>query len=244
MGVSHRPESALARRRGMTVLEVLLVIILLGVLAGLWVGGVTEVERTARQSAAETRLADLAHAVEMFRARFDCYPAGSLVLKENGEYDPGLPSERRHRRRLREIWPSMLLAGDHGFVAWDFNRDGDCDDVFRLNGSKCLLFFLYGVPEVGRTPQGHMVAMMGAAFSTDPHNPFLEGGLRHGPFHWGLKPTDLRAGGDDDSNAATPVVFYEIADPRDHSRSLGYKTLFGGRKFLIVDPTAVTAEPL
>jgi len=217
---TRRPIRRLPGSRGsFTMIEVLTILVILGILMALLLPAIFGTSRAARIELARQRILEIDEALKgNFRGQFNnFYPPSYIVLIESGNYDDSNTAQHHSKQWLQRLWPSITLGG------WDFNADGDSADTFTLSGSKCLLFFLYGMPALRKDGGGQIVeVLLGTGFSNDPKDPFKRDGPRVGPFFKGLKQGDIRPGDDDDGDAGTPTVFYEIADPLGNKQSLAF----------------------
>lgn len=124
----------------------------------------------------------LKSAITAFKLEFGVEPPSSISLAEDGDW-----SDDRHfdlprsRDEFRKIFP------DFQFGPTDFNRDGDTDDLFHLNGAECLVFFLGGMRDL---ESGVL-----DSFSSNPVAPFGSGGARYDTFYdFGTSGFDNKSG--------------------------------------------------
>ncbi|MAT15704.1 MAG: hypothetical protein CMJ46_10610 [Planctomyces sp.] len=159
-------------RSGFTLVELLVVITIILILAGLLTVAVFGAIENARIAQVQSELTSLEKGMADFQMTFHDYPPSSFVIDES---DMGwAPSERN---LILKYWPNYDFGTP---IAFDANGDGDTTDVIVLNGAESLVFFLGGVlsddaavPE-NRVPTG---------FSKNMAKPFQPGGSRVGPFH-------------------------------------------------------------
>ena len=95
----------------------------------------------ALQTRTSVELVQLEHGLMKFKARFGHAAPCTLKLTERLSN-----LDVVSRSQLRPIWPQLDFDQEV-----DFNRDGDTDDTFELNGGECLVFFLGGITVDGRT---------------------------------------------------------------------------------------------
>jgi len=153
-------------RSGFTLLELLIVIVIISVLMGLILVGITGVLRRARIVSVQTEFTQLDQALTTFENRFNTIPPSFLQIPAmGGTWDI------ESRSAVRAIWPQF-----------NFARRGGLDDAIpvppalTLNGAECLVFFLGGLESttngVGTT----------TGFSKDPQLPWTQSDTPEGPF--------------------------------------------------------------
>ncbi len=169
------------KRRGFTLVELLVVIVILTILIALLVPAVMQAVTTARTAATASEIRSLEAALADFRSVYTDYPPSRIVVAEDGDYSTsnlasipngeGTKLAPRTLTYLRKFWPRILLRTDgtkptisHGW--YDVNGDHVLNPPYVMYGHECLALFLGGVPEQG----GDAVGVSG--MSTDPTNPF------------------------------------------------------------------------
>lgn len=155
------------RRAGFTVVELLVVIVIVGVLAGLVIPAVLGAKHRARVAATRVDLTQIEVAIAAFKSRFGVEPPSTIVLCENPADWNGYP---RAKGFLRTAWPQFDFQQPR-----DINRNGNFTEVHRLDAAECLVFFLAGTIDDMESHNG---------FSLNPSNPFLRdtSGNRVHPF--------------------------------------------------------------
>jgi general secretion pathway protein G len=176
------------KRAGFTLLEILVVVVIILILAGLISGAAYRGLSKAREVRNRSDISQLSIAVENFKTRFGSYPPSRVILCEDyREYFLGNnPASGQYKTQLHQdsfefinrIFPRINWSWTSPSQAWkgiDWNQDGlpTAGDQ-GLEGEQCLVFFLGGM--VGPGPQ-----LLG--FSTNSQNPMLPGGDRIGPFY-------------------------------------------------------------
>jgi general secretion pathway protein G len=76
-------------RRGFTLVELMVVIIVLAILVALLLPVLNGALRTARNSAVQAEINQLAQALEAFKAKYGDYPPSRIYLAEDGDYSGG-----------------------------------------------------------------------------------------------------------------------------------------------------------
>lgn len=174
-----RPSTtAVSRRRGFTLVEVMIVVVIITILAGLLIPAISSVRRKVVEGQVRTEISALEKAITEFRTTYNIDPPSSIELSEVGGIG-GSGWNTRSAALIRQMWPQFNFG-----IARDFNGngttgemdpDGDGSPGLTLTGSQCLVFFLGGMRDTGSTG-----ALVG--FSKNPANPFALGGNREGPF--------------------------------------------------------------
>jgi general secretion pathway protein G len=80
-------------RKGLTLIELLIVVIILGALAAIAIPRITTSSTTAKQNACTTNVDTLNRSIEMYKSDKDAYPAGLSDITSDANYFPdGAPS--------------------------------------------------------------------------------------------------------------------------------------------------------
>lgn len=154
-------------RAGFTLVELLVVIVVISVLLALILPAISRVRQSVNVAKVQTEISQLESAIIQFRGTYGIEPPSRFVIyiTEAG-WNSDLPSKVIARR----MWPHF-----------DFKMDGGAGTKYpstwtadqKMNSGECLLFFLGGVIENGKQPNG---------FSKNPSLPFSPGGNRSAPF--------------------------------------------------------------
>ena len=114
-----------ARRRGFTLVELLVVIVIIAILVAMLLPAINGAVRTAKVAATSSEINQLAQALAQFKSLYGVYPPSRMILSETGNYSPaylqshdgsyklGVIAKQlgpRSVRYLRRIWPKMLLS--------------------------------------------------------------------------------------------------------------------------------------
>jgi len=179
------------------MIELLIVITVIAILAGLLLGGVNSVMSRARVATVVAEMKNLEQAIKQFEAEFGIQPPSFILLYERGAFLTSgnswaqdsvatrEPLRRSSRATLKQLWPSFDFThmGDATNHAFDINGNGTIDaEPIALNGAECLLFFLGGRQKIDTTVTPNVVTMTG--FSKVPTMPFAATvGTASGPYY-------------------------------------------------------------
>lgn len=187
-------------RKGFTLLEVLVVISIIALLAGLITAAANRALVRMDEVRVRYEISQLETALAQFKLTFGRYPPSRIVLSESGNYDPDNPHQyseqflqalQYSKQYLQDLFPGIDLKGkgyigkdgrEHDGHDWDGDGETAPPDVFYdLQGQECLVFFLGGIPFTGIGPSG---------FSTDKTKPTLRPTVKTRPT---LRPTDSKS---------------------------------------------------
>lgn len=246
-------------RRAFSLIELMVVIVIIGILAGFLLPGVMGAKQAAQVTAVVTEMKNIEKAIQDFKLKYGIEPPSKIVLFEEGSHwsaTPAVPSRHswtaadatRSRSYLRQIWPQFDFTGT---ADRDINGDGDSTDILELQGAECLTFFLGGVCSTNvvdntgtvRTAPvdaNHSTPTAGDAvdyweprgFSVNPTNPFARGGSRVGPFMEITRLVNL----DDDNGTADPDGMPEWLDSiPGQSKPFIYASAYEGKGYRAAD---------
>jgi prepilin-type N-terminal cleavage/methylation domain-containing protein len=165
---SRRPRPAF------TLLELMVVILIVVLLAGLLLSAVTKVLIYTDEVRTVSEIGQLSQALEAFRLEFGLYPPSSIILIENGAYDRAIPAQAYSASYLERMFPGIDLTAGH-----DWNGNGISDPPYALEGHEALVLFLGGPPyaSLNRAPGGWHTD------KTAPTRPPTPTATRLGPFY-------------------------------------------------------------
>lgn len=156
----NRP-SPRTRRRGFTLVELLVVIVIIGILVALLIPAIAGAIRTARNAQASAEINNLSGALAQFNSQYDDYPPSRIILSETGIYPTGSTTAisagtwiggptagadvditvgvlaQRSIRYLQKFFPKAQLvrSGSGYFAPWDQNNDMTEDYWPDFNGN-------------------------------------------------------------------------------------------------------------
>ena len=163
------------KRKGFTLVELLVVIAIIAVLAGLLLAGVNALWGKKALVTTETEILEFNSAMELFKTKYSVYPPSSITVSANPKTMATVLAA--DLAILQKIWPKINVA--QAFGAAGMNVAG----TKTLSGDQCLVLFLGGRhKKTGANANGALNYSTCEGFSTDPTNPFAQGGDRTQPF--------------------------------------------------------------
>jgi general secretion pathway protein G len=172
-------------RRGFTLIELMVVIVILGLLVGLLLPAVMNARSATNAAADAAQIRSLSQALADFKTKYGAYPPSRIVVAEDGDYSDanltlavdadgiavGPLLKPRTLSYLRRFWPrlTILTNGQKPSIPggwYDVNGNNSLDKPYVLQGHECLALFLGGIPLKGEKGLG----MTG--FDKNPANPF------------------------------------------------------------------------
>lgn len=166
--------SAAAARSAFTLVEMLTVIVIIGILAGLISAAAIYARARAREAAIYTQIKQLEASLMQYKNEYGEFPPDFWGLN-----DPNAALQQKAqqdlRRHLRKRWPKYAAGGDPVVqFAADLTAAGL--DPTKLDPASALVFWLGGLPE--EAPSG---IWKPAGFHADEEHPFQFGQPRTGP---------------------------------------------------------------
>lgn len=163
----HKPTMLRQRqpRAAFTLVEILIVVTIIGILAGLTLPAINGALKKARLAETIQDMVAIGHALEKFKAKYGIYPPSRIRLRENSTYSMQDAFDQHSIRYLRRIWPNIQLqivtgasgglpAGATPFIwfleynaAFAGTEGGGNSRTYELEGDECLVFFLGGIAE-------------------------------------------------------------------------------------------------
>ena len=161
-------------RQGFTLVELLVVIVIIGILAGLITGAAIMARNTVKNAAVRAEIGQIDIALQRYKTEFGEYPPDFTGLNEDDNPAIDTPAEAAAKvvlnRHLRKRFPKFV-GGWNQVVANLAQAPplGYGINAAALDSASALAFWLGGLPEdptLGNRPAG---------FHTDPTNPFKPG---------------------------------------------------------------------
>jgi general secretion pathway protein G len=190
----------------LTLIELLIVIGIIGLLAGLLLGAVILIRGKTRQAKARNDITQLSNALEQFKHKYGFYPPSRIRLRERySEYSPNDMLDVDSVWYIERMAPRITDTWATTGIDWNQNGQTDAGWHVTLQGDQCLVFFLGGLPIAGDPP-----GCLG--FSTNVANPAQLGGDRLKLYEFDTtRLVDLHGNG-----------FYSYLDPFDTGQPYAY----------------------
>jgi len=204
-----------AIRKGFTLMELLAVMVIIGILAGLITAAVARARVAARNASIKTEISQLENALEAYKNQY-------------GEYPPDFTNQTLVVQHLQNAFPRAGISSWSAFVSNVANYNSTLNiNASRLGPSNALVFWLGGMPNPNNPKQ-----LLG--FSANAANPFeapvmvnntLRVGSRRGPF-FDFAPDRLIAANRTGSSVTTalPMTSSYLAYRPDTGSSAGDKS--------------------
>ena len=167
------------QRGGFTLVEMLTVIVIIGILAGLIVGASVAVRNAARRAIIITEIKQLEMALQNYKSETGEYPPDFCFAEATRVDSVGKEARARVVRHLRKAYPRMQLTGadtEAQFTSFLGKLPAGTTvgpGSGQLNPSTALAFWLGGMADADGQLRG---------FHSDPANPFKLGEPRTKPY--------------------------------------------------------------
>ncbi len=191
--------------RGFTLVELLVVITIIGILAGLITGAAYYAKIAANNAAISMEVNQIQTACEDYKAKFGEYPPDFAGINDGTYGDVAKSAVLRH---LAKAFPLFVITGNTIDDKWDYLRGVVLSNwhmnINNLSPASALVFWLGGRPDWRVDTDGNAI-LPGAGgyaaldpplrgflgFSADPTNPFNNSASRIKPF-LDIDPNGLR----------------------------------------------------
>jgi len=173
-------------RSGFTLVEMMVVIVIIAILAGLLIPAIQRARITANEARVIVEIKGLESAISAFKAKYGVEPPSQFVLFTT---QAGWSSNPASMAIIRQIWPQFDFTMGTGSgttfpaywttIAKPLTFNGVSSPALPMNSGECLLFFLGGIIPV----QGPNQVPTG--FAKNPAYPFSPPSVssnREGPF--------------------------------------------------------------
>ena len=245
-------------RRGFTLVELLMVIIIISILAGLITATAVPAMRKAKNFTITNEITQLTMALEQYKQEFGDYPPDCAGLQHADTQKNAKQDVLNH---LRKAFPRFRVTGANLDERWDNLRvfvkqastknsslsdeDGPGFDIDNLDPASALVFFLGGIPvdenEDGKFEDNEKELL---PFSANPTNPFSVGGSRRSLLY-DFDPTRLlpqRCAVSGNNKTAIKYVpsYVKSQTGGDPAPFVYFRARNGGYNFL---PSATASQP-
>jgi prepilin-type N-terminal cleavage/methylation domain-containing protein len=165
--VNRKHLIAMQRRRGFTLIEILVVIAIIAILAGLLLGGVMAFMSKGPEAKNRNDILQIQQGLNNFYAAYHFYPPDEIRLCSDHSKYGASALDQQSLKCLNAMFPNLINNWTN--IRWAGPGTSPTLDV-TLEGDQALVFFLLGPPNGASTPQ-----LMGG-FSTNPTDPIDVGG--------------------------------------------------------------------
>ncbi len=171
------------RRGGFTLVEILVVITIIGILAGLIIPAVVAARNNARRALIVTEIGQLDMALKEYKNQHGDYPPDFYGTQELYPDPIKIPARAAVLRHLRKRFPRLVIPSGTVDEQWALLADELAlygMPIGMLTPGNALVFWLGGLPEMSGGTK-----LVG--FSANPRNPF-DPGADNGDGTWNRGP--------------------------------------------------------
>jgi prepilin-type N-terminal cleavage/methylation domain-containing protein len=234
---AYTPGSPRFSRSGFTLVEMMVVIVIIAILAGLLIPAIQSVKVKAIEGKVGVEIKGLESAIAAFKAKYGVEPPSRFTLYLT---QTGWSNDSVNTAIIRQIWPQFdftmndpnstgASAGTAYPLFWWSTLSNSGANGINMNSGECLLFFLGGVIPVQNN--GSVSVAGPSGFSKNPVYPFSPPSAssnREGPF---FEFTDLGRIRDIDGNGIN-----EFYDPiPNQSKPYLYFSSYDGRGYNLLE---------
>ncbi|OHB71705.1 MAG: hypothetical protein A2V70_08030 [Planctomycetes bacterium RBG_13_63_9] len=156
-------------RRAFTLIEMLVVVVIIGILAGLVTAAAIAARNRAKIAVIQVEVSQLDMAIKEYKNKFGDYPPDFYGVHE--DYPPAIRDAARTAvlRHLTKAFPRCTISGADVDEKWDTLRTAVMSacglSIDNLTPASAMVFWLGGLPASG-------AATKLVGFSANPRNPF------------------------------------------------------------------------